>query len=359
MARKVKGYIELYWNCPACGSENLGSHAYCTSCGGPQPQNVDFHQGSRQQLITDAEKLKRAKAGADIHCGFCGTRNPASAATCSQCGSELKLGARRAGGKVIGAFSEGAAAPIQCSNCGTMNAGTRLKCGSCGSALARGAPPKKEVPAAAAKPMSTTTLLIGAGVLVALCALVYFLFFRTQAVVGTVTAVHWTRSVAIEAFGPVSLQGWQDELPAEAEDVSCREQVRYTQSEPPASGRYDEVCGTPYNVDTGGGFAEVVQDCEYQVYAQFCSYTADAWLPVSTVEVQGSGLNAAWPAPALSAVQRLGEQDAAYQCVFEAGGKTYTYTADSFEEFSRCVIGSTWTLEINTLGGVAAISPAN
>ncbi len=41
---------------------------------------------------------KIASAGADIHCGFCGTRNPATATICSQCGADLKEGkARQAG----------------------------------------------------------------------------------------------------------------------------------------------------------------------------------------------------------------------------------------------------------------------
>ncbi|MEX2144166.1 MAG: zinc finger protein [Anaerolineales bacterium] len=359
MARKVKGYIELYWKCPGCGSENLGSHAYCTSCGSPQPQNVDFHQGSRQQLVTDTEKLKKAKTGADIHCGFCGTRNPTSATSCTQCGSDLVQGKRRAAGKVVGAFAEGAAIPVKCATCGTMNAGTRLKCGSCGSPLAQGAAPKKVQPAAAGKPIDPKVLLIGGAVVLLLCAAIYFLFFRTQSVVGTVTATNWTRSVAIEAFGPVELEDWRDELPAAAEDLSCREQVRQTQDEPRASGRYDEVCGTPYNVDTGGGFAEVVQDCEYRVYDDFCSYTIEAWALVATAELEGIGLNARWPSPALTSNQRLGEEEASYACIFDAGAKSYTYTTESFEQFSRCLIGSTWTLEVNALGGVSAIIPAD
>ena len=360
MARKVKGYIELYWKCPSCGSENLGSHAYCTSCGSPQPRSVDFHQGSQQQLITDPERLKRAKAGADIHCGFCGTRNPAGASLCTQCGSELKEGTRRAGGQVVGAFSEGTHQPIKCANCGTLNAGTRLKCGNCGSSLAHGEAPKKAPTATAAtQPLPRNMLFIGAGVVLVLCAALYFLFIRTQAAVGTVTAANWTRSVTIEAFGPVAMQDWLDELPAEAEDVSCSEEVRLTQDEPPASGRYDEVCGTPYNVDTGGGFAEVVQDCEYQVYADYCSFTVDAWTPVATAELEGVGPNAEWPAPALSSSQRLGEETADYACVFDSSGKTYTYHTDSLAEFQRCTIGSTWNLQINALGGVTSISPAD
>jgi hypothetical protein len=358
MARKVKGFIELYWKCPSCGSENLGSHAYCTSCGSPQPRNADFHQGTKQQLITDPERLKRAKAGADIHCGYCGTRNPAGASRCAQCGSDLKQGTQRAGGQVVGAFSEGASQPVTCANCGMLNAGTRLKCGNCGSSLAQGETPK-QAPVAAALPANRNVLLIGAGVVLVLCAAIYFLFIRTQAAVGTVTAANWTRSVAIEAFGPVAMEDWLDELPAAAYGLSCSEKVRHTQSEPPASGRYDEVCGTPYNVDTGGGFAEVVQDCEYQVYADYCTFSLDAWAPVATAELEGTGLNAEWPSPVLSSSQRLGEQSAQYECVFDASGKTYTYHTDSLAEFQRCVIGSTWTLQINALGAVSSVDPAD
>lgn len=360
MARKVKGYVELYWKCPSCGSENLGSHAYCTACGSPQPKTIDFHQGSKQQLITDPERLKKAKAGADIHCGFCGTRNPAGASHCAQCGSDLKQGLLRAGGKVTGAFAEGAAEPVKCENCGTLNAGTRLKCGNCGTSLAHGVALKAPAVAQAAKPVPRNTFLIGAGVILLLCAAVYFLFIRTQSVVAAVSGVNWTRSVAIEAFIPVDAEAWLDDLPTGAWDVSCSERVRTSQSEPPISGqRYAEVCGTPYNVDTGGGFAEVVQDCEYQIYDDYCAYTIEAWAPVSTVEENGFSLNAVWPSPLLSSDQRLGAEVADYECIFNASGRTYTYQTESFSEFQRCVIGSTWSLEINSLGAVTGISPAN
>ncbi|MEX1247043.1 MAG: zinc ribbon domain-containing protein [Anaerolineales bacterium] len=359
MARKVKGYVELYWKCPSCANENLGSHAYCTSCGSPQPRNVDFHQGSKQQLITDPERLKRAKAGADIHCGYCGTRNPANAVNCAQCGADLKQGARRGAGKVLGAFSAGAVEPVTCANCGTLNAGTRLKCGNCGSALAHGAPPPAAKRPLAAQPVNRNALLIGGGVLLLIIATIYFLFIRTQAVVGTVTSANWSRSVVIEAFGPLQLEDWRDELPGEARNPSCQEEVREVQSDPPSTGRYDEVCGTEYVVDTGSGAGEVVQDCEYRVYDDYCSYTIDAWAPVSTAEVEGIGLSVAWPMPALASNQRLGEQKAAYACVFGAGGKSYTYRAENFEEFQICVVGSTWNLEVNALGAVTSISPAN
>ncbi len=360
MARKVKGYVELYWTCPHCGNENAGAHAYCTSCGSPQPPDVDFHQGGSRQLLTDAEQIRRAKAGADIHCGFCGTRNPAGTSTCVQCGADLKEGATRSAGKVVGGFSRGAVQPIECPNCGAMNAGTRSICGNCGAPLAPSRAPKAAAPAkAAAKPLNRSVFIIGAAVLVGMCALIYYLFIRTASVQGTVTDARWQRSVAIEAFGPVQLEDWRDQVPSDGYNLSCTQEVRNTQDQPPAAGNYQEVCGTEYVVDSGNGSGEVVQDCQYQVYDDYCSYTEDAWAPVTTVAAEGSGLAARWPAPPIASDQRLGAQTESYACVFQAGGGSYTYTTQSFAEFQRCVLGSVWNLEVTGAGGVSSISPVN
>src|SRR6185369_5970429 len=67
----------------------------CENCGSPQPENVQFELPSEQKLVTDEAALKAAQEGPDIHCPFCGTRNPASAKTCSQCGGDLTGGKAR------------------------------------------------------------------------------------------------------------------------------------------------------------------------------------------------------------------------------------------------------------------------
>jgi hypothetical protein len=200
-------------------------------------------------------------------------------------------------------------------------------------------------------------LFIAGGVLLLICAAIYFLFMRTSAIVGTVTEAHYTRSFVIEAIVPVQSEDWANELPSDAYNLSCREEVSVVQSEPPASGRYEEVCGTPYNVDTGGGFAEVVQDCEYQVYEDYCSYTLDAWVPVATVEQEWGGLDV--PLPPLKSDQRFGERSGYYQCEFDVNGAEYTYTTDLVELIGQCQLGSQWTLEINSLGAVVSITPVD
>ena len=88
MARKEIGYIELHWTCPNCQGINPGSEETCMHCGAPQPEDVQFFQPTRQELITNEEKLADAAAGPDIHCPYCNARNRGDAEACSQCGGD-------------------------------------------------------------------------------------------------------------------------------------------------------------------------------------------------------------------------------------------------------------------------------
>src|SRR5512134_1195914 len=100
-SRRTIGYIQNEWTCPNCGTRNKGGIKTCENCGAPQPENVQFELPAEQKLVTDKAALNAAKAAADIHCGFCGTRNPATAETCSQCGADLKEGKKRESGREL------------------------------------------------------------------------------------------------------------------------------------------------------------------------------------------------------------------------------------------------------------------
>ena len=89
MARKKLGHIELQWTCPNCNGINPGPEKTCGNCGAPQPEDVEFEQADRQELITDEEKITKAEAGADIHCPYCGTRNPTGTEVCNNFGGDL------------------------------------------------------------------------------------------------------------------------------------------------------------------------------------------------------------------------------------------------------------------------------
>ena len=105
-SRRTLGYVENEWTCPNCGGRNKGSVKACDNCGAPQPEDVKFELPSEQKLVKDEAAINSAKAGADIHCGFCGTRNPATAATCSQCGKETEV-----------PFEPREGRPVYCSDC--------------------------------------------------------------------------------------------------------------------------------------------------------------------------------------------------------------------------------------------------
>jgi ribosomal protein L40E len=356
MAKKKIGYIELHWKCLNCGTINPGPEKICKGCAAPQPPDVEFFQPSRQELIADEERLKQAQAGADIHCAYCGTRNPAGAARCSQCKADLTEGKQRQAGKVVGAFRKGPQQMQACPHCGAENPETQSRCRQCGGSLKAGPPEKKqpEQQTAPAKLKPGVLAVIGL-VLIAACLGMYFLFFRTSAVQGTVTDVRWERAVVIEQVVQVRYQDWWDEIPVEGEVITCSLEAR-GETDVPTEGA-QEICGTPYSIDTGGGFAEVVEDCTYIIYDDYCTYTLWEWAAVESATVSGDDLMAFWPDPDLASDQRLGAGSETYFISFEADGQKYLYQTEDYQLFTLAVPGSRWELEINSIGGVQSARP--
>jgi hypothetical protein len=122
------------------------------------------------------------------------------------------------------------------------------------------------------------------------------------------------------------------------------------------------VCGTAYVVDQGSGTGKVVQDCQYEVYEDWCIYTVDEWQVVDTLTATGASLSPQWPDVSLSADQREGEtREESYRVYFRTDDKKgeYTYRPSTAEEFAQFVTGSEWTLKVNKLGGVTDVEPAD
>jgi DNA-directed RNA polymerase subunit RPC12/RpoP len=360
MAKKSVGYVELEWHCPSCGSKNPGLQKTCQSCGMPQPDNVEFNQASQEKLITDEAAVAKIKAGADIHCRYCGSRNSAEAKTCSQCGADLSEGAKRASGQVLGAQRTGPAEKINCPACGTPNEPNAPKCEQCGASLITEPAQPAPVQAAPTKPKNKLAIIAGVVVVLALCACIgaFFIFSsRTEEVTGAVNDVSWSRSTAIEGLTPVTREDWRDEIPADSEVGSCTEQVRHTQDEPAPNAR--EVCGTPYVVDTGTGAGEVVQDCQYEVLESYCEYQVYEWQKVDTEELTGNDFTPTWPNPVLGSNQRAGQRVEKYIITFTTDKGEYTYTIEDANVFNQFQIGSRWRLQINGFNSVTGVEPVN
>ncbi len=356
MAKKTVGYTELEWTCPFCGARNPGTAEKCSGCNAPQPADVTFEQAAQDKLITDEEKIARAKAGPDIHCPFCGARNPAGASQCAECLADLTDAEKREAGQILGAHRDKAAPDVACPSCGHMNPAAAMRCETCDASLAETRQTAPPPPAPPAKSGSKTPLIIIGAVILALilsCGVFAVLSNRTEDVIGQVTAVEWVRTIDIEALVPVEREAWRDEVPTGAVLGSCEQQVHHTESEPvPGS---TEVCGEPYTVDTGTGVGEVVQDCEYQVYADYCEYVIDEWQVVDTLRSEGQNFNVSWPTLQLTSAQREGSRATDYIITFRTDGESYTYETEDEAEFNAAEIGSTWILKVNTFGTVTDI----
>lgn len=357
MPKKTIGVVKLGWRCPSCSTMNPGPQKTCSACGNPQPENVQFENMPQQELITDAAAVEAVKKGADIHCPYCGTRNPVDAKTCSQCNGDLVGGAQRKSGEVVGAFSSAPAAKVPCPTCGTLNEPNAGRCVSCGAGMA--STPVAAVPAQTPVnvPGKKRSPIFWAGLVVLICllvgaclALIVFLTRKTD-VTGTVTGGEWTRTINVEQLADVTKNDWKDAIPSGAVVGACEPRYNHT-SDQPEGNNYQEVCGTPYTVDTGTGYGEVVQDCKYDIYMDYCSYATQEWQVYQPFTQTGQNFNPAWPQVILGIGQREGTRTESYKVFFNTNNGLMDYTTDNVDDFMQFTPASVWTLEVNSFGSI-------
>jgi len=363
MPQETLGYINLEWTCPKCRSRNPGTEKVCVSCGAAQPTDVQFEQVEHQQVSQDEQLKKIAETGADVHCAFCGTRNPADAKICSQCGADLKEATKREKGRVLGAYQPKPVKQIACPNCGAMNPESALKCSGCGAPLTKETP-EQPIPTTGSRPspMSSKMMigLVAVFLLLCVCGTIGYVWMSSprESQNAVVQKVEWQANVSVEELGPVIYQTWQDEVPHEAELGNCVDRVRFTQDQEPFGGNYNKVCGTPYSVDTGSGVGKVVQDCQYQVLESYCEYSVQEWHAVENVSQTGNDFFPIVPNPQLGLDQRLGQETTSYVVIFGANNTSYPYPVSSFNEFQKFQIGSEWILNINAFGQIVSVESA-
>ena len=336
MARKVLGYVELVWTCDSCGTRNPGAIRSCTACGAPQPIDVKFERvdPATFNFIKDEALIRMAKSGPDKHCPYCGTRNLADAQICVECGGDLTVGATS---RPVGAVIEDQPDLSQAS-----------------SSYQTPATPKT----AERKPLPKWALIVMILVLLACCVFGAMYFMRmnqTDQLSATVTEAYWQRQVVVEAYRLVSANDWEANIPNNAQTYDCQLRYRYDSDTPKANS--EEVCGTPYTIDTGTGVGEVVQDCYYKVYEEHCSYDTMQWVVVNTLADDGYGTNAIWPSTSLGTDQRFGDSTERYTITFTTSSEDYKYTTTDYNLFQQAIPGSDWVIEVNGFGDVTAINP--
>jgi RNA polymerase subunit RPABC4/transcription elongation factor Spt4 len=356
MTQKELGYVELEWTCKHCGTVNPGMKRVCTNCGAPIGTDDKFELPDQQELITDKQKLEEAKAGAAIQCPYCNVLNPAGTKLCIHCGGDIEEGFRRKAGEVLGAYQSAPVPDKPCPSCGQMVKANADRCPYCGGSLAQA--PTSAVPISKTGPKKIPIWMIAGGIVLGVLCLAGIIAMivmstRTSAVSATVSDVRWQRSIEILALQPAQRAAWEEDVPQEAQNVSCRDE--YKETSDVSAPKSTEVCGTPYTIDTGSGAGKVVQDCEYQVYASYCEFTIQELAVVNIAEALGSDNQPYWPATSLQAGQQEGNRIEKYQVTFSANGQTYNYSTVDLAEFSLYSLGSQWQLDINTFGNIKDI----
>jgi hypothetical protein len=101
-----------------------------------------------------------------------------------------------------------------------------------------------------------------------------------------------------------------------------------------------------------------VQDCVYEVYADWCEYTLQEWQEVDAYVLTGDDHSPVWPELTPGDGQREGERIQVYTVIFATEDDTYTYEADDLDEYALYEVGSQWSLEVNTFNHLVGVAPA-
>jgi len=286
------GTYEMIWDCKFCGTQNLPalSRKFCPNCGAAQDPNT-------RHFPSDEEKIRvenYVRKGATLICPACGTPNLGDSHFCMQCGSPLDAATKA---KTI-------ASEVRAENASFAQGADRdLAAERMAEDLGTAAP--------AAAPRKTNwlpILAIGAVVIVLLIGAIVALTAKRTVTV-TVEGHDWQRIVYIEQFTRVSDGAWDEQVPAGAYGVSCRERQRSTRQVPDG-----EECAVR-RIDNGDGTFSERRECttvyrDEPVYDNYCTFNINRWVPDREARASGASLASApmWPQLNLSTGSGLGAE---------------------------------------------------
>lgn len=98
-----------------------------------------------------------------------------------------------------------------------------------------------------------------------------------------------------------------------------------------------------------------MQDCEYEVFSDWCTYTVIDWGIVDSVTRTGTDFNPIWPEAQLAEGQRFGDGEERFEITLATDDDTYTYTIYDSVVFIQFQQGTTWILNINSFGQLVSV----
>ncbi len=342
------------WDCPSCGHVgNRGPVKYCGSCGSPRGEGVKFYLPDDAPEVTDAEALRRAHAGPDWVCKYCNAANPADNAFCSGCG------ASRDGTRRLPVIDH----------------------------------PNTPPPTPPAKVPSVPVKTCGLGCLIVLVVCVILMAIGAYVNAPkekklTIESFHWTRTIAVEEFGPVTERAWQGEVPSGARILGSSSEVHHvdhirTGSETRSRTVHERVQTGTRRVksgtrDLGNGYFEdtyrdepIYEDRSHEesyeeptyrdepVYRKKIRYEIEKWMPSREVKAEGDDHWPTWPDPNLGKKEREGRRQETYEIIFrDEAGAPIAYTAPNEQVWKSFDRQQTYIARVDNSGNVLEIRTA-
>lgn len=241
-----QGFFEMLWDCEFCSTKGLlgKSQRHCPECGAKQDADKRYFPKEGEQKKIEGHKYE----GSDRYCPACKNPQSAEGKNCANCGSPMDGSAE----------VQGVAAPVA------------------------PPPPKKS---------KLWIIFVIIGVIGAIIGIVLGVKHcnRTKDAGGKVIAHGWERTVPIQEYGDVREEKWRNEIPSDAQNVSCHRAERSTKKVPDGETCKDE------KHDKKDGTFEVVKKCTPKFRSEpveddKCSYVVKKWKEVDNKTSSGAGM---------------------------------------------------------------------
>lgn len=317
-----------YWDCPHCEHQRIeGPKRQCPSCGRPRDDEVSFYTDDDAPEIDDPALLQRAEAGADWHCPFCDTDNPADSSVCASCGGSDPNAKQRQERLILEPSTQPTPAAV--------------------------APRKRKG--------RWPLLLLLLGVAVAL----WFLFFRSSPQRVEVSQATWRKSLQVEQLKTEVHSSWLDEMPSGARELSRSTKTRTKKIQ---QGTKSVKVGKK---DLGNGmfkdvYKKVPNYVEKAVDAIYVRYEIDRWVQgLSLKEQRSDGSEPPWPSFQPSPTSRVATRTSELLLTLKGeSAKTYLYSIkipsgpQGLSLLSRYPVGQSLTAQVTASGAVKSLESA-
>lgn len=349
--------VENTWNCPSCSALNRGRDLDCRHCGARKDARVeDRVSGPDAPEVTDPALLRKATAGPNWTCEYCG-------------GQDRNL--------------QG-----ECDHCGGLKSQPSAETSLPSARLVRDLDPPPLWKRRLIGPIVGWQLAIILASLAVLGSIVWlFIWIFTPRVVHShVSATSWEYTVNLREraqfheggeWGRPGTKGFYDDP---AFNVSCDSRYYGTQDcDPyrcnPRQVSYSCNC-TSYSCNctsscssNRNGFSTCKQTCstctrcgtcyrtEYStcyhqcpIYRDWCSYDYYDWPIKATQKTQGSDQSCRWPEMSADDNQRL-QKTEKYDVQFKDEEDVFEYVPESLAAYKQFTVGEAWTLQIGKVRG--------